>query len=58
MPTKKKGKPYSETLTSTSREPPGIELRIPTRAKRAPSRNNVATREQSYFFEGIFHRTV
>ena len=38
-----KGKPDSETLTSTSREPPGLELRIPTRAKRATNRNNLAT---------------
>ena len=33
----------SETLTSTSREPPGVELRISTRAKQATNRNNVAT---------------
>ena len=34
-------KKKSETLTSTSREPPSLELKIPTRAKRAT--NNVAT---------------
>ena len=33
----------SETLTSTSREPPGLELRILTRANRATNRNNLAT---------------
>ena len=33
----------SEALTSTSWEPPGLEQRIPTRAKRAASRNNEAT---------------
>ena len=37
-------KKNSETLTSTSREPPGLELRIPTRAKRATHRNNVRTK--------------
>ena len=39
LPTKKN----AETLTSTPQEPPGLELRIPTRAKRTISRHNVAT---------------
>ena len=33
-------------LTSTSRKPPGLELRIPTRAKRATNRNNVDAQEK------------
>jgi len=50
MPTRKLSKKKnSETLTSTSREPPDLELRIPTRANRATNRNNVATQVQSYF---------
>ena len=52
----------SETITSTSREPTGLELRIPTRAKRVKNRNIVATWEQRFFFAwiflvGIFHVT-
>ena len=39
----KREKPDSETLTSTSRELPGLELRIPTRAKQVSDQNNWAT---------------
>jgi len=54
----KKNKPDSETLTGTSREPPGLQLRTPTRVKRDTNRNEVATQEQSYFLVGILHRAV
>ena len=57
MPTAKipyERKKKSERLTSTSRELPDHELRIPTRANRVTDRNNVATQEQNYLFVGIF----
>ena len=44
----------SETLTSNSREPPGLKLKISTVAKRATNRNKVVTQEQSYFLVRIF----
>ena len=40
---KNKNKTNSEMLTSNSREPPGLELKIFTRSKQATNRNNVAT---------------
>ena len=38
-----------KTITSTSREPSSLELRIPTRVKQSTNGNNVATQEHLFF---------
>ena len=48
----KKNCPQKETPTSTSLEPPGLELSMPTRAKQAISRKNVAKIGTKLFFCG------